>query len=215
MSLCPLCRSMEESVNHVFWECTFIKCVLEGAGIDGLFSSMEQNWDKWIANLFLSMQKEQCKRLVITFWAVWHHRNEVYHQGEKQCATRLISFIKAFYTKNNQLKLVSKTGVRQNEGAWTPPRTNMAKGNFDATYNSHMMSSVSRIIFRDFEGYILVACTYPNTFVIDATTAEAKAYLQTVTVAEELGFRNLVIEGDSLTVIKKSKHLKRINQILV
>ncbi|MBA0845977.1 hypothetical protein Goarm_022190, partial [Gossypium armourianum] len=84
----------------------------------------------------------------------------------------------------------------------------MVKGNFDAAYNSYMMSSVSGIIFRDFEGHILVACTYPNTFVADATTVEARACLQTVVVAEELGFRNLVVEGDSLEIIKKIQTLE-------
>ncbi|MBA0702016.1 hypothetical protein Goari_026794 [Gossypium aridum] len=51
----------------------------------------------------------------------------------------------------------------------------MVKDNFDAAYNSYMMSSVTRIIFRDFEGHILVACTCPNTFVADATTTDARA----------------------------------------
>lgn len=32
---------------------------------------------------------------------------------------------------------------------------------------------------------------------------EARACLQAVTVSEELGFRNLMVEGDSLIVIKK------------
>ncbi|MBA0841390.1 hypothetical protein Goarm_003883 [Gossypium armourianum] len=57
-----------------------------------------------------------------------------------------------------------------------------------------MLSLVIGIIFRDFEGHILAAYTYPNTFVADATTVEARACLQTVVVAEGLGFRNLVVE---------------------
>ncbi|MFQ6637402.1 hypothetical protein Gotur_013390 [Gossypium turneri] len=47
-----------------------------------------------------------------------------------------------------------------------------------------------------------------NTFVADATTAEARACLQTVVVPEELGFRNLVVEGDSLATIKKIQTLE-------
>ncbi|MBA0868527.1 hypothetical protein Goshw_015167, partial [Gossypium schwendimanii] len=37
------------------------------------------------------------------FWAVWHHRNKAYHQGEWQCTTRLISFIKLVYTVSEDL----------------------------------------------------------------------------------------------------------------
>ncbi|MBA0576708.1 hypothetical protein Golob_027806 [Gossypium lobatum] len=58
------------------------------------------------------------------------------------------------------------------------------------------------ILFRDYEGHILVACIYHNTFIAYATTAEAKAWLQAISVVEELGFRNLIVEGDSLTRFK-------------
>ncbi|KAG8490456.1 hypothetical protein CXB51_013622 [Gossypium anomalum] len=44
--------------------------------------------------------------------------------------------------------------------------------------------------------------------VADVTTVEAKACLQAVSVIEELGFRNLTVERDSLTVIKKSQFLE-------
>lgn len=53
----------------------------------------------------------------------------------------------------------------------------------------------------------MAACTYPNNFVANPTTTEARACLQAVAVAEELGFRRLVVEGDSLTVVKKFSRL--------
>ncbi|MBA0803384.1 hypothetical protein Gohar_013599, partial [Gossypium harknessii] len=121
----------------------------------------------------------------MTFWAVWYHINKVYHQGERQCKTRLISFIKAFYTENIQLEVVIEVGVQQNGCAWTPPRISVVK-----------------------------ACTYPNTFVVDATTAEARACLQKVVVVEDLGFRNLVVERDSLTVIKKIQTFEEDKSII-
>lgn len=74
---------------------------------------------------------------------------------------------------------------------------NVVKGNFDVAYDSYMLSSITGINFRDFEGHILAACTYPNTFVADATMAKVRACLQMVVVAEDLGFKNLVVEGNS------------------
>lgn len=68
------------------------------------------------------------------------------------------------------------------------------------------------IIFGDSEGHILAACTYPNNFVANPTTTEARACLQAVAVAEELGFRRLVVEGDSLTVVKKFSRWRGINR---
>ncbi|MBA0735303.1 hypothetical protein Gogos_019164, partial [Gossypium gossypioides] len=91
---------------------------------------------------------------------------------------------------------------------WSPPRANTIKCNFDTAYNSNLLKSVTEIVFRDSERLILASCTYHNPFIADATTAEAKACLQAVMVAEELSFRNLTIERDSLTVIKKIRASK-------
>lgn len=55
------------------------------------------------------------------------------------------------------------------------------------------------------EGRVMAVCTHQNMHVEDATTAKVKACLQAVLVAEELGFRNLALEGDCLIVIKKIK----------
>ncbi|MBA0826498.1 hypothetical protein Goarm_011343, partial [Gossypium armourianum] len=56
----------------------------------------------------------------------------------------------------------------------------------------------------DNEGHILAACTYPNEYVRDTTIAEARACVQSLVFVEELGFRKIVVEGDTLTVTKKS-----------
>ncbi|MBA0818633.1 hypothetical protein Gohar_000106 [Gossypium harknessii] len=70
-----------------------------------------------------------------------------------------------------------------------------------------MFSSVSEIIFRNNEGYILATCTYSNSFVADATNTEVSACLQAATVVQGFGFRRLVVERD-LTIIKKARSLE-------
>ncbi|MBA0753366.1 hypothetical protein Gogos_019853, partial [Gossypium gossypioides] len=49
------------------------------------------------------------------------------------------------------------------------------------------------------------ACTYPLGRIGDPTTAKAKACLHVVIFGEEMGFRDLVVKGDALIVIKKLK----------
>ncbi|MBA0869957.1 hypothetical protein Goshw_005797, partial [Gossypium schwendimanii] len=44
----------------------------------------------------------------------------------------------------------------------------------------------------------------------DSTTVEVVVCLQAVTFTEEMGFGDVVIEGDSLTIIKKLNIRKRI-----
>ncbi|KAK5772537.1 hypothetical protein PVK06_048826 [Gossypium arboreum] len=157
----------------------------------------------WLENLFVKDGEEQCKWLATVFWAVWHPRNNVYRHCERQSVSGLISFVKAYYIENSKVEIIVATSINLNGNAWYLSMTNVVKVNFDASFNKHEHSLVSGITFRNGEGYILVACTCPNNFVVDATTVEARAYLQLMILAEELGFRRLVVEGDSLTIVKK------------
>ncbi|MFQ6654619.1 hypothetical protein Gotur_025528 [Gossypium turneri] len=45
---------------------------------------------------------------------------------------------------------------------------------------------------------------YPNEYVRDTTIAEARACVQALVFVEELGFRKIVVEGDTLTSSKSS-----------
>ncbi|KAK5793106.1 hypothetical protein PVK06_034242 [Gossypium arboreum] len=49
------------------------------------------------------------------------------------------------------------------------------------------------------------ACTYPYEGVVDAFVAEAKACERAMLFAMDMGFRSILMEGDSLLIIKKLK----------
>ncbi|KAK8701739.1 hypothetical protein V6N13_020118 [Hibiscus sabdariffa] len=51
----------------------------------------------------------------------------------------------------------------------------------------------------------MAACTISHYHVADAFVAEALAYFQAIVFAKDLGFRRIIVEGDSLTVIQKVK----------
>ncbi|KAK8618446.1 hypothetical protein V6N13_132438 [Hibiscus sabdariffa] len=80
---------------------------------------------------------------------------------------------------------------------WRVPRENEVKVNFDSTFIQQSMRSVSGVICRDDEGFILAACSLTHLSVRDAFMAEALSCLQAVTFAWELGFTRVVVEGDS------------------
>ncbi|KAH1080290.1 hypothetical protein J1N35_020051 [Gossypium stocksii] len=49
----------------------------------------------------------------------------------------------------------------------------------------------------------MAACTFPWENVPDPFVAEARACLQAVTMAEEMGFGDICVEGDALSIIRK------------
>lgn len=62
---------------------------------------------------------------------------------------------------------------------WKPPENNTIKVNFDASFN-FLWENIS-----------------------DPVMVEARACLQAITMVEEMGFQDICIEGDALTVIRK------------
>ncbi|MBA0818780.1 hypothetical protein Gohar_028141, partial [Gossypium harknessii] len=85
-----------------------------------------------------------------------------------------------------------------------PLETPSLKISFDAAFQSYAKKSCSGIAGKNSEGTVLGsrmiinnhARTYPFA-------AEALACLQTIQVVLDLGYRDVVIEGDSRTVVKK------------
>ncbi|KAG8488805.1 hypothetical protein CXB51_016808 [Gossypium anomalum] len=89
------------------------------------------------------------------------------------------------------------------EVSWQPPPGDIIKINFDTSFNQGTGKSVSRILARNREGLIMAACTFPWENILDSMMAEAMACLQVVTMAEEMRFQDIIVEGDALTIIRK------------
>ncbi|KAA3481719.1 reverse transcriptase [Gossypium australe] len=88
------------------------------------------------------------------------------------------------------------------EDFWRPPKAEQVKANFDAAFSQQYMIAIAGIIIRNHEGFVIGAYTYPLGRIKDPTTTEVKACLQAVIFGEEMGFRDLVVQVDALTVIK-------------
>lgn len=68
------------------------------------------------------------------------------------------------------------------------------------------VKTVSRIVVRNNMGLTMGSCTYPIKNVRDSTTTEAYACLHGIIFANELGFNDIVVEGDSLAVLENLRN---------
>lgn len=84
-----------------------------------------------------------------------------------------------------------------------PTRIFYYKVNFDATFDASWAKSVSGVVTRNASGKVLGFKTKIHREVASLFAAEALAYLQVVIVGKQMGFKSVIIEGDSATMIKK------------
>ncbi|KAK8631278.1 hypothetical protein V6N13_080033 [Hibiscus sabdariffa] len=97
---------------------------------------------------------------------------------------------------------------------WSPPSTGIVKVNFDVSFDSSTLSSFSGIIIRDNEGEVLAAGCFSHSHVFDSFVAEALACHQALVLVHDLSFRRIIVEGDSLSVIKKVQTLSEDRSLI-
>ena len=88
---------------------------------------------------------------------------------------------------------------------WTAPPNGFVKINFDgANAESSRMFGVG-VVIRDSEGAVLASCAEKLNQPFKAEDMEALAALKALSFAHELGFQNIVLEGDALNLIQALK----------
>ncbi|MBA0566883.1 hypothetical protein Golob_011656, partial [Gossypium lobatum] len=86
---------------------------------------------------------------------------------------------------------------------WRPPEDCCLKIYFNAMYHVHSQASCAGIVIRDNQGIVLGSKTNMNMHIPSPFVAVALACLQAITLGLDLGFRYVIIEGDSPTLIQK------------
>ena len=95
--------------------------------------------------------------------------------------------------------MVSAARVRKR---WTPPPANLVKINFyGATCSSTNKSSLG-VVNRDTMGQVLASCSKVVNQAHNSNEVEAMAASLALSFAAELGVKNVILEGDSLLVMK-------------
>ncbi|MBA0754932.1 hypothetical protein Gogos_021629 [Gossypium gossypioides] len=96
---------------------------------------------------------------------------------------------------------------------WRPPDQGVIKLNFDASFVKKEKIATTAVLARNATGEIVGAETYLFANIADAFVAEARACERALIFTSSMCLRRLIVEGDSLTAIKKTfKRKGKINQ---
>ncbi|MBA0661864.1 hypothetical protein Goklo_006097, partial [Gossypium klotzschianum] len=97
---------------------------------------------------------------------------------------------------------------------WRPPDYGIIKLNFDASFIQEKKLATTTVLARDYRGEIVGADTYLFEEVGDAFVTEARACEKALLFARMRSFRRLIVEGDSLSVIKNVKKKEENRSVL-
>ncbi|KAH1098654.1 hypothetical protein J1N35_015575 [Gossypium stocksii] len=205
---CPRGGMEEESMNHLFRQCPVSVATWESLSVPTFPQFSELEIDQWLTNIFAILPQDQCKLICCTLWAIWGGRNARIHEKTNRSGQEITRFICSYL---KELDGVGKFALKKSkkDSKWTNPTGQTVKINFDGAYDENTHQSAAMIVARDWKGRILLSSTEIHSEVASAFTVEAIACRRATQIAFKMNRSEIIIEGDSLSVIKKCQKRKR------
>lgn len=169
---------------------------------------------EWLVQMINATDPSTISLLVIIYWAMWYRRNKLIHQGKNSSLHDLVCFVKGYLQELQLVQANMNPSRPMVKELWRPPDMGSLKLNFDATFHLQTNSSTDAVIVRNSDGQVMSACTYPLSDVADAFVTKARACEQALIFTSAMGFRRIVVEGDSRTVINKIQTIGEDRSIL-
>lgn len=149
------------------------------------------------------------KLFITLLWWIWFSINKWVKCKEIISADSTILWVDRFLSnlaETNSTQItpnhMQHDGGEIREIIWSPPPKNRYKLNVDATLMKDLKSFSVSMIIRDSIGQVLLAAALNWEGPPSVAEAKAKAIWEGMYLALEMGFFDLVIESDSLFVLK-------------
>ncbi|MBA0771026.1 hypothetical protein Gotri_019559 [Gossypium trilobum] len=161
-----------------------------------------EDFVQWITWVLEKLNLYQSRLFCCALWAIWGDRNKRIHEGKVSNGKEVANFINSYISKITSLgkRDLNLTGEKKR---WKCPQGGFIKINFDGAYNKSQNRSASGVVVRDSEGKILLSCSKIHNDISSAFVAEAIACRKAVQIGTGKGWQFLILEGDSLAIIKK------------
>lgn len=202
---CPLCNSVSESVLHVLVTCPFAKRVWLASSIGWLFPQ-SASFLAWLCSVLQLVRKEDQAMVVMICWALWQARNDVVWSSKwsspaavvYRARTILYDWCNARHVDDSSSDAVPAPPPLH---FWVPPLQGFLKANVDAAVFPDGFIGVGGVL-RSYDGSFVGACQHRLLGYFSPKTAELIAIREVLSWIKRLGYDQIVLESDALTVVK-------------
>ncbi|MBA0706449.1 hypothetical protein Golax_018557 [Gossypium laxum] len=137
-------------------------------------------------------------------WAIWLDRNKTVNEKQTKTGRKIANDLLCCLVEIDKSELDGPTRMSAND-QWIPTHGELIEVNFDEAFDKDCLQSCSRRVARNAGGWVLVSRTILHENVASAFAVEALACSWAVQTSMEMGWPDLIFEGDSLSVVNKCR----------
>ncbi|KAA3472099.1 reverse transcriptase [Gossypium australe] len=199
---CRRCQTEAETREHLFRDCPVAKDTWERLAIAWPNLAANMDFSEVLKKIFEANSLGICRKFVCALWGIWTARNKFLHEGKMQTGSQIVDFfVKYMRELDGTKRFLPESSFHRNR--WIAPSGSRLKINFDAAFNRQRKESCTGLIVRNGNSEVICSRSIINKNIPSAFAAEALACYQALELGVQLGLRDVEVEGDSQTVIRK------------
>ncbi|KAL3820633.1 hypothetical protein ACJIZ3_006538 [Penstemon smallii] len=208
-SICVRCGCASESIIHCLLKCSYARQVWALSEVPfAVYNSELEDVEAWIKSVHSKSDAKEFGLFAVISWWIWFSRNKFIWKASDIQPLTLCAFAGNFFTRFQQ-SVLRNSSPKPNRalGSWSSPPNGYIKVNMDAACNNDGVIGIG-LIARDCVGDCVGWRGITINLPLSPEASEAMAALRAVEFSLEKGWRNLIIEGDCLSVIQGISDLK-------
>ncbi|XP_052877187.1 uncharacterized protein LOC128283833 [Gossypium arboreum] len=191
-------------MDHLFQECPVSMTIRTELLFQKLLQEPNMEFLQWLTWVFSQNNISLCRLFCCALWAIWGERNNRLHKKVSRSGKEIANFFQSYISEvDGNEKETQKITQEVSKRKHPPDQT--VKINFDAAYDETSSQAALGIVVRNSEGKALISCSEIHHQIGSAFAAEALACHRVVQIGMEMKWSKIIIEGDSLSIIKKCK----------
>ena len=200
---CESCGKEEEDTIHALWECQVLKEIWWE--IDICRSNLLTRFTCFrdlLTGIFQVQEPNQAEKFAYVAWGIWTKRNTA-RMGQvstpyQKIYAEAMDRLQEFHAVQVE-QPITDTAVKQHR--WRPPPSPLLKVNFDGALFMDSCKAGIGVVIRDSAGKVIWALSERIPLPKTVEDVEALAYRRAIEFALEKGLQQVVLEGDSATIL--------------
>ncbi|KAG6635874.1 hypothetical protein CIPAW_11G073400 [Carya illinoinensis] len=203
--VCPICKLQPETIEHALWECPSAQDVWSQCGKKLQKTNLFfKSFRALLESLLESHEEEYMLEFALTVWLIWKRRNDLVFNNQFPHPSSITQAIKSLTADLHQSQQPAQAASTHSnaKAQWEAPLQGKLKLNWDAGIDKLNYKVGVGAVIRDWKGKVRATLRMSHSLFPEPLLTEAFAAYQASMFLKTLGWQDVIIEGDSLQVVK-------------